>query len=425
MEYKAEIFDWMQSLFDETRFNDHQLHCELILASAPDAAVLRRATALSLAAEPILATRFEARPDGAAWVPLPAEELERAFSATEDEAEYEAARTFRIAEGSGPQARLCLLGGKRSALAITMNHMVADAAGFKDFLYSLCQTYSRLLADPSYAPPPAPGGDRGLGSVLSGLSPAARIAALLGRGGASNRRGRFSFPLVDGGEARPFIATRTLSRVKVAWLKAYCRERGATINDAALAAYYRVFARSLGGAARLRLRIPIMVDMRRYLPSASPRPLRNLTSTVITRVAQAEGEPFEATLAKAKASMDRLKRGGIGLGGLVKMGLLSSLAGEGMAVSLLRRGFRNPLVCMTNVGELDSGRLALAGTTVDSAYLCGSIKYKPHFQLALSGFDGMITLSSNLYGCAEDRERVDAFLSEVEEELSLAGTQAL
>ena len=34
------------------------------------------------------------------------------------------------------------------------------------------------------------------------------------------------------------------------------------------------------------------------------------------------------------------------------------------------------------------------------AFLCGSIKYKPYFQLAMSSYDGQLTLSVNLYGSA-------------------------
>ena len=142
-----------------------------------------------------------------------------------------------------------------------------------------------------------------------------------------------------------------------------------------------------------------MIDMRRYLRSGSSAPLRNLASTAITRVrqerrrdlrgdaAQDEGEHGRAQEAEHRPrrlrealrcysrSWARAKRSG----------------GSG-------EGLRNPLICMTNVGELDSKRLAFEGTSVESAYICGSIKHKPHFQLALCGFDGTLTLSSNLYG---------------------------
>jgi NRPS condensation-like uncharacterized protein len=419
MQYKTEIFDRMQLLYDETGFNDHQLHCEIDLESSLDEATLEKATMLSLASIPILATRYSTGPGGAAWESLADDELERAFATTEDEAVFESERTFRIREEVGPQLRLCLLRGKRNALAITLNHMITDGAGLKDYLYFLCDAYSRLLADPSYIPPLVEG-YRGMGDVTRAVGPWAKLGAWLGQNGDSNRTGKLAFPLTSGGELRPFIATRVVDRDKVAALKAYCKARGATLNDAALAACYRALARAIGPAALEGLEFPIMIDMRRYLPSREFGALRNLASTAITRLGQREGESFEETLSKAKSLMDDLKGRRIGLGGCLKMSLLFSLFREESAVKLLRLGLRHPLVCMTNLGEIDSRRLAFEGTPVASAYACGSIKHKPHFQLALSGFDGTITLSSNLYGNAEDKRRVESFLAEVEGELDVS-----
>jgi NRPS condensation-like uncharacterized protein len=194
------------------------------------------------------------------------------------------------------------------------------------------------------------------------------------------------------------------------------------LNDAALAAFYRVLVREIGPAALSALELPVMIDMRRYLGSKEFVSLRNLASTAITRLRLEPGEGFEKTLARAKAQMDRLKSRDLGLGGFMKMSILVSLTGSSprgqrLAHALLRRGLEHPLICMTNIGEIDSTRLALSGAKIEAAYVCGSIKYKPHFQLALSGFDGSLTLSSNLYGSAEDERRVRAFLAEVEREL--------
>jgi NRPS condensation-like uncharacterized protein len=419
VEFKAEIFDLLQLLLDEKGFLDHQLHCEISLSSPPDEAALRRAVGLSLEAFPILATAFSPKPDGGSWVGLPQAALQAAFAATRDEEAFEAARTFRVLAEEGPQVRFCLLGGRRNALAVAMNHMISDAAGFKDYLYFVCDAYSHLVSDPLWVPSERLEGRRDIALVLGGQGFLAKAGGFFGRGGGSNHAGKFSFPLAEGGEAAPFIATRTIDRAKADSLKAFCREKGATINDAALAAYYRVLARRLGAKARRRLEVPIMVDMRRYLGPGAGRPLTNLTSTVATRIRQAEGESFEATMLKAKSMMDGLKRGRIGLGGFAKLSLLFSALGARRALPLLKGGFRSPLISMTNIGEIDETRLAFAGSPVESAYICGSIKHKPHFQLALSGFGGTLTLSSNLYGSARDREIVEAFLLEIEEELCI------
>ena len=166
----------------------------------------------------------------------------------------------------------------------------------------------------------------------------------------------------------------------------------------------------------LDIELPVMVDMRRYLPDREFRSLRNLTSTVLVK-AKGLGDGFERTLLETKAGMDTLKGRGIGLGGFVKLDLLFSSLGQVEAARRLRGGLRNPRICMTNIGEIDSSRLAFDGARVGSVYICGAIKHKPHFQVAVSGFDGTLTLSSNLYGTAADRAQVEAFLGAVETEL--------
>jgi NRPS condensation-like uncharacterized protein len=418
MHYRAEIFDLMQLLFDETGFNDHQLHGEIHFDSRLDEAALKEALMLSLASIPILATKFSSRPGRAVWESIPRDDLERAFAATEDAATFEAERTFSIREEIGPQVRACVLRAERSALAITMNHMVADGEGFKEYLYFLCDTYSRLRRDPGYVPPTI-AGDRGIGEIMRAFGAWEKMGAWLRQRGDTNRSGTLTFPFDTAKGSQPFIATREMSRERISRLKAYCKARGATINDAALAAYYRVLARYIGPPALDGLEVPIMIDMRRYLKDKRFDALRNLASTTVTRLKMEPGETFDQTLKKAKVLMDRLKRSHLGLGGYIKVWLLFGLSGERRAFRLMQHGLRHPLICMTNIGEIDATRLRFEGTAVVSAYVCGSIKHKPHFQIALSGFDGTITLSSNLYGTPQDRKRIDAFLSEVENELDL------
>ncbi len=76
---------------------------------------------------------------------------------------------------------------------------------------------------------------------------------------------------------------------------------------------------------------------------------------------------------------------------------------------------------MTNIGVLDEARLSFAGIRPSEVFICGSIKYKPYVQLAVSAYRNEITLSSNLYGGVEDRRRVEALLADVEAELPAHG----
>ncbi len=166
MDFICEAFDQLQRAFDLNGFNDHRLHCVLRFDSgdAPDPAILRRAVSASIEAIPILGTRYA---DGARprWVGLDPESCARAFVVAPTEADFQALLVARADEDCGPQVRVCLLDGRRPAVALTLNHMICDAAGYKSYIYFLSAIYTRLLADPAHRPNPI-AGDRSMRPVL-------------------------------------------------------------------------------------------------------------------------------------------------------------------------------------------------------------------------------------------------------------------
>ena len=150
MKYEAEVFDQVQRLFDVNQFNDHQLHCVLRFdaEAAPDADALREAVLASIEAYPILGVRYvdAARPY---WESLGRADLARAFTVARTRAEFDAVLLARANEGFGPQVRVCLLTTNPAEIAITLNHMICDAAAFKTYVYRLCDIYSKLTVDPA------------------------------------------------------------------------------------------------------------------------------------------------------------------------------------------------------------------------------------------------------------------------------------
>jgi len=417
MDYAAEVFDQVQVLFDLTGFNDHQLHCVLRFDSGPDAEVLRKAVIASIEAIPLLGTRYVDEGRRPRWVGLDRARFGDAFAVARTEAEFDEFVTSCIDESRGPQVKVCLLDSGHSAVALTMNHMAGDAAGFKEYLYFLCEIYAGILADPGYRPAVI-AGDRSMRTVLARFGMRIKLKSLLSQSTENNRSGDHRFPLGEGGEAQPFILTRTLGRESVEAIKGFCRARGATLNDAVLTAYYRCLFGRLALSSGAVLRIPVMVDMRRYM--GEPRgfgALANLSSTVITQLEHRPEEGFAETLARVKAVVDEKKGSDIGLNGFIKLDLIYKLLPDRVANRLLRSRLKNPLICMTNVGILDAARISFGDARPRDAVMCGSIKYKPHFQLAMSSYAGALTLSSNLYGDASDRKRVLSFLVEAEREL--------
>jgi NRPS condensation-like uncharacterized protein len=416
MDYTAEIFDQHQWLFDKKGFNDHQIHGMLEFERPLDAEILKKAVIASIDAIPILGARYVegARPR---WTSLDPVHFERAFVVAATKAEFEAFEVAKVDEGVGPQIRVCLLNSDRYAVAFKMNHMICDAAGFKQYLEFLASIYSRLTADANYKPPTI-AGDRSLDAAYATFGLAAKLKSLFTQSSDSRWTETHKFPLSGEGAARPFIAAHKLERAKVDALKSYCRAQGATVNDALLTAMYRVLFRILALKGGDALQIPIMVDMRRCLGGGTDFvSLANLTSMVSTELVYRPDESFEVTQAMVRAVTFAKKSSNIGLNGWVKLKLVYDALGDRIAIKLLRSRLRNPLICMTNVGTLDPARMSFAGARPNDAWLCGSIKYKPYFQLAASTYDGEITLTVGQFGDKRDRERIAAFLGDVAEEL--------
>jgi NRPS condensation-like uncharacterized protein len=422
MDYTAEVFDQFQRLSDVNGFNDHQLHCVLRFKSELNAEVLKKAVISSIEAISILGTRYvaSARPR---WTSLDPDDFGRAFVIVRTETELEAFVLSRADETLGPQVRVCLHDVSPFAVALKMNHMVCDAAGFKAYLYFLCNIYSGLMNDPMYRPT-AITGDRSMRMVLRRLGMGVKFKSLFLQSGEHNRTGGDRFPLSERGEARPFILTRKLERERTAALKDYGRAKGATLNDVVLTAFYRCLFQRLALKPGTKLPIPVMVDMRRYLGETGECvSLTNLTSTVSTQLAYRPEERFEGTLVRVKAIMDEKKGSDIGLNGFIKLNLIYGILGDRIANRLLKSSLKNPLICMTNVGILDAAQISFGELCPYDAFLCGSIKYKPYFQLAMSSYKGELTLSVNLYGSASDQDRVLSFFDEIDRELPDEGSQ--
>lgn len=187
MDYTAEVFDQVQLLFDITGFNDHQLHCVLKLESSLDAAILKKAVISSIEAIPILGARYidGGRPH---WASIDPDSFGEAFVITRTEKEFEELVVSCVDEGRGPQIRVCLLDSNPFSVALTMNHMVCDAAGFKEYLYFLCKIYSEMMADPAYKPTTIVG-DRSIRGVLKRIGMGVKLRSLLSQSRENNRSG--------------------------------------------------------------------------------------------------------------------------------------------------------------------------------------------------------------------------------------------
>lgn len=416
MKYTAEAFDQMQQLWGVKRFNDHQLRCVLRFEHRLDAKSLSRAVNASIRAFPILATRYICgrRPH---WTTLDTGDLRRALVVARDETEFEGFVASKVDESIGPQVRVCLLNSAPFSIALKMNHMVCDAADFKAYIYFLGDMYTGVTPDPCYGLGESIE-DRSVRRVLKCFSLGVRVKSLLLESNQNNHSGGSRFPLSGSHETPPFVLTRKLGRGRTATIKRYGKAKGATLNDVLLTAFYRSLFRRLNLSHGAKLRVPVMVNMRRYLPETNGAlSLSNLTSTVSTELNCKSRERFEDTLVRVKSVMDQRKRSNPGLNGFIKLDRAYRILGRTIANRLLMAKMTHPLISMTNMGALDSHRMSFGDQRPCDAFFSGSIKYQPYFQLSASSYDGELTLGVNVLGSNSDRDCILSFFDEIEAEL--------
>ncbi len=416
MKYKAETFDYLQYLFNTTGWNDHQLHCVINFESKIDSSVMEKAVEVLIKTIPILSRVYKHNEGNAYWEDSCILHKSEYFYVVENYQDFEAFTFSKTNEEFGPQIKICLLQSKKDSLSIVLNHMVTDGAGIKQCAYLLSDIYSRLLIDSDYKPEHVIDGDRGFNHVLSGLSLSEKIKILILNKTDNNQNNIHKFPMSENENISPFILTHEILTERYNQMRDYCKINNVTINDVMLTAYFRVLSKVLNINGQ-PFGIPIMIDMRRHLTDKNLTALTNLSSTVIINAAVYQEESFSKTLEKINYEMKSKKNNYLGLNTFLKLDFLFKLCKGRLPYKILKHSLNNPNICMTNIGIIDSNKLVFQGAPILNVFVCGSIKYRPHFQMAVSSFKNKMTLSVNLFGSNEDRDTISKFFTLIDDEL--------
>jgi NRPS condensation-like uncharacterized protein len=412
IEYRAEVWDIVQFFFG--KYNDHQLHCVINLKAHVDEDRLQKAVDLSTGAIPLIRCRFVEGPGHPYWQDGGFTGHDMVALVESESGDRKLARllTLKTDELAGPQLKIYVVRGKDTdSLCIIMNHMICDAAGFKEYLYLLSSIYSHIEEAPGYRPD-YKNAVRDTKQVYRRLSLVTKAKMLCDRYRVSKHSSGAIFPL-EGDLSSPFIATHRIPDARFRLIKAYAGQRQSTVNDIMLTAYIRTLYKTLGRPVA----VSCVVDLRKYLTEKRAAGICNLTSNLACDLGTEIGADFDGTLARVKQAMDSEKHGWACLNGIMLLDLIFGLLPYGKVKQWFDGMFINPPIAMTNIGIIDKSRLLFDNIDVAGAFMTGSIKYKPYFQLALTTFDDEVTFSINFHGTQHDKEVIRNFLLELDREL--------
>lgn len=400
------------------------LGSRLTFSERLDPVVLAQAARILLDLEPVLGCWLDEGPLSASWARCPGPEASALFSMVESTDPDRDATAFHSAPFStkGPRIAVLLLRSPdRDDLCVRFDHVAGDGWSAKEVTYLLAETYTRLVDDPGYSPAPRVDPRPTHGDVWDVLTDQQRaVAANVPKLGFSN----WSMKLAHGTGDALALRSLTLPLERTGAVREHAHARGATVNEALIAAFLRSVASMFPPADGGRPGVSVSADPRRFAPSARLARISNIATTQTVLVDYRHGETFDETLRHVADGVapwrDCLWSIGNSFGREAsdprppKPVVLRAMFG--FLTTMMRLGNSAALVTM-NVGPFDDARLAFGTAHAVRALVLGPIPRFSGFAATISSYRGAVTLSMGARNRRTAPDLIERALSGIDQQL--------
>ena len=415
----AELWDKMHYLFRD--FNDRMVHVELHYDFEIDIEALKTVLICFFEKAPVLHSSFKDNHVSPYWIVKPYTIEDVLTVAYPDDLE-KAVDDFLmqyLPPDSDLQMKVAVFfKDGTSTLCVVENHMCMDGGDFKYFMKALCENYNAYV-EKGISPIELREGTRSYEAVYEDFSKTEqRMARNLYKNVCA--KDEHKFPLTpDSIRDRSFIAKRKISAETFDKIRAAGKKHGATVNDMLLTAYFYSLYELAGYDPSDSVTISCAIDLRRHIKDVSDEGLTNHTAFMQCNIPERGRDIFE-TLQYAVQSSQKFKHDKfMGLYGLPLLKLGYSILPHAASEEIIKIGYSNPLLAMSNIGILESDKLALQGHEPTDGFMTGAVKYKPYALLSVTSLRKELTISMCVRGNDEDRAIVERFFDLMEKSIGL------
>lgn len=417
----AELWDKMHYLFRD--YNDRMVHVELRYDFEIDIDVLRMVLICFLEKAPVLHSSFTDNRIQPYWTvkDYKIDDVLTVKNVSEDSLEQEINDFLvqYIPPDADLQIQVAVFNHSgKSVLCVVENHMCMDGGDLKYFMKALCKNYTDFV-EKGISPVDLRTGTRSYESVYDDFtSGEKKLAKNLYKN--INSRDDHGFPFTpDSIKDKSFIAKRKISASKFDALRAAGKRYGATINDMILTAYFYALYDLAKFDISESVSISCAVDLRRHIKNKESQGVTNHTAWMQCRVPERGANIFE-TLNYVVHSSNQFKEDRfIGLHGLPLLSFGYKALPLAASEEVIKIGYANPLLAMSNIGILEVDKLALAGNEPVDGFMSGAVKYKPYALLSLTSVRKELTISMCVRGNENDKIIVDKFFDLIVENVDL------
>lgn len=415
----AELWDKMHYLFRD--FNDRMVHVELHYDFEIDIEALKTVLICFFEKAPVLHSSFKDNHVSPYWIvkPYTIEDVLTVAYPDDLEKAVDDFLTQYLPPDSDLQMKIAVFfKDGTSTLCVVENHMCMDGGDFKYFMKALCENYNAYV-EKGISPIELREGTRSYEAVYEDFSKTEqRMARNLYKNVCA--KDEHKFPLTpDSIRDRSFIAKRKISAETFDKIRAAGKKHGATVNDMLLTAYFYSLYELAGYDPSDSVTISCAIDLRRHIKDVSDEGLTNHTAFIQCNIPERGRDIFE-TLQYAVQSSQKFKHDKfMGLYGLPLLKLGYSILPHAASEEIIKIGYSNPLLAMSNIGILESDKLALQGHEPTDGFMTGAVKYKPYALLSVTSLRKELTISMCVRGNDEDRSIVERFFDIMEKSIGL------
>lgn len=415
----AELWDKMHYLFRD--FNDRMVHVELRYDFLIDVDALKTVLICFFEKAPVLHSRFVDNHLSTHWEVMPynIDDVVTVEHPENVDAAVEEFLTQYIPPESPLQMKVAVFfKDSTTTICIVENHMCMDGGDLKYFVKALCQNYNAYV-DEHKSPINLRTGSRSYEEVYSSFSPTeTRMAKNLYKNVCA--KDDHSFPLTNNSIAdKSFIARRKIDEDRFMKIKAVGKKHGATINDMLVAAYFYSLYELAGYNPYDSVTISCAIDLRRHIKDTSDMGITNHTAFMQCNIPERGRDIFQ-TLNYVVRSVNKFKNDKfMGLYGLPLLKFGYSILPHTASEEVIKIGYSNPLLAMSNIGILDARGLSLSGHEPTDAFMTGAVKYKPYVLLSATSYKNVVTLSMCVRGNEQDKKIVNDFFDLMEKNIDV------
>lgn len=417
----AELWDKMHYLFRD--YNDRMVHVQLDYDFEIDIEALKTVIICFFEKAPVLHSSFTDNKIHPYWTVKDYSIDDVLTVKTVDEASLEDEVNKFLVQYIEPDADIQMkvavfFHEGKSTLCIVENHMCMDGGDLKYFLKSFCKGYSDLALN-KISPTELRTGTRAYDSVYEDFSEAEkRVAKNLYKN--INSKDEHGFPFTPNSiHDKSFIAKKKIPASKFDEIRAAGKKHGATINDMILTAYFCALYDVASFDPHESCSISCAIDLRRHRHDDKSQGVTNHTAWMQCKIPNNNGDVFDVLQMVVDSSNQFKKDKFMGLHGLPLLNFGYKILPHAASEEIIKIGYANPLLAMSNIGVLEVDKLALAGHEPTDGFMSGAVKYKPYALLSVTSVRKELTLSMCCRGNEEDKANIYKFFDLIAKYLDL------